>query len=180
MAFLMFSQSISGSVFLSIADTVFTNKLRAWIHQFAPTVNPQIVINAGATGVRQVVSPQDLSGVLTAYAKSCDDVFFLATAASAAAFLFAWGLGWTDIRKKKETISNINNNNNDCDHDRHKEVGVGVRVEDIEAGVDAERADYIRDGAADANGVAAVAIADDLQTEVQAEAGAKEEHEEKT
>jgi hypothetical protein len=181
MAFLIFSQSLSGSIFLSIADTVFTNKLRAWIDQFAPTVNPQIVINAGATGVRQVVSPQDLSGVLAAYAKSCDDVFFLAMAASAAAFLFAWGLGWTDIRKKKNNISNINNNNNnghgrDGDdngtvHNGHKEVGVGVGVEDIEAGFDVERADYIRD--------AAVAVADGLKTEVHAEAGAKEEHQEK-
>ena len=102
MAFLLFSQGISGSIFLSIADTVFTNRLRAWIHWFAPTVNPQVVINAGATGIRQVVSPQDLKGVLEAYAKSCDDVFYLALAASLAAFLFTWGLGWKDVRKKQE------------------------------------------------------------------------------
>jgi hypothetical protein len=92
------------AIFLVIGNTIFNEKLKAGLAEYAPKVNAQAVIDAGATAYRQFVSPHDLPGVLIAYAKSIDDVFYLATAAVATSFFTAWGLGWVDVRKKKVPV----------------------------------------------------------------------------
>ncbi|KGO59266.1 Major facilitator superfamily domain, general substrate transporter [Penicillium expansum] len=78
-ALVMFSQTVSGALFLSLSDTIFTNSLSALVPQYAPLVNPQTIINAGATGFRSTLSDAQLAGVLVAYAKSVDRVFYLTT-----------------------------------------------------------------------------------------------------
>jgi hypothetical protein len=98
----MFSQSFGAAVFLSLAETVFSNSFGGLISKYAPSVNSQSVIDAGATGFRKIVSGTDLAGVLTAYAKSIDRVFYLAAGVGVACFVFTWGMGWKDLRKKKE------------------------------------------------------------------------------
>jgi hypothetical protein len=102
MALLMFCQSFFISTFLSYADVIFTNSLKVLIKEDAPAVNPQMVIDAGATAFRSVVPETDLSAVLAAYSKSVNYVFYLAVGASGLAFLFSFGLGWKDIRKKSK------------------------------------------------------------------------------
>lgn len=100
----MFSQTVSGALFLSLSDTIFTNSLSALVPQYAPLVNPQTIINAGATGFRSTLSDAQLAGVLVAYAKSVDRVFYLTTGMAGGCFLFSWAMGWKDIRKKN-TVS---------------------------------------------------------------------------
>lgn len=101
MALVIFSQSFGASLFLSFAETIFSNSFRTLISQYAPSVNGQSVIEAGATGFRQIISGPELAGVLTAYAKSIDRVFYLAAGMGAACFVFALGMGWKDLRKKE-------------------------------------------------------------------------------
>ena len=43
-----------------------------------------------------------LIGVLKAYSKSIDHVFYLAAASVAMTFVFCWGMGWRSIKKQKE------------------------------------------------------------------------------
>ncbi|KIM97024.1 hypothetical protein OIDMADRAFT_44464 [Oidiodendron maius Zn] len=102
MALVMFSQSLGGALFLSFSETIFTNSLQTLIPKYAPSVDPQIVINAGATGFRTMIKGADLAGVLVAYAKSVDRVFYLTVGAAVGCFSFAWAMGWKDIRKKKQ------------------------------------------------------------------------------
>ena len=102
MALVMFSQSLAGALFLSFSETIFTNSLQTLIPKYAPSVDPQIVINAGATGFRTMIKGADLAGVLVAYAKSVDRVFYLTVGAAVGCFSFAWAMGWKDIRKKKQ------------------------------------------------------------------------------
>ena len=102
MAVVMFSQSFGAALFLSLAETVFSNSFGHLISQYAPTVNGQSVIDAGATGFRAIVSGRDLAGVLTAYAKSIDRVFYLEAGLGVGCFAFAWRMGWKDLKKKKE------------------------------------------------------------------------------
>ena len=101
MALITFSQSFGAALFLSFAETIFGNSFATLIPQYAPSVNSQSVIDAGATAFRDVVSASDLAGVLTAYAISIDRVFYMAAALGAGCFAFAWGMGWQDMRKKK-------------------------------------------------------------------------------
>lgn len=88
---------------LSFGETIFTNSLRNTIPTYAKGVSPEAIIHAGATGLRAVVTdPNKLAGVLVAYSKSVDRVFYLAIGCSGACFLIAWGMGWKDIRKKSK------------------------------------------------------------------------------
>ena len=102
MALVLFSSTLWGAMFLTFASTIFTNSLKTLIPQYAPGVNPHIVIEAGASGFRKVISGKDLANVLVAYAKSVNRVFYLNVGTVCVCFVFAWGMGWKDIRKKKQ------------------------------------------------------------------------------
>ena len=102
MAMVLFSSTLGGAMFLTFASTIFTNSLKTLIPQYAPNVDPQIVIDAGASGFRKVVSATNLADVLVAYAKSVNRVFYMTASLASVCFVFAWGMGWKDIRKKKQ------------------------------------------------------------------------------
>ncbi|GIK06569.1 hypothetical protein Aspvir_002219 [Aspergillus viridinutans] len=102
MAILTFSQTIGAAIFLAAAQVLFSHGLRRTIPQYAPTVDPETVIAAGATGFRSIVSEASLPGVLLAYSKSIGHVFYLLAALSVVQFFFAWGMGWKNVGKPKE------------------------------------------------------------------------------
>ncbi|KAJ5274428.1 hypothetical protein N7497_005031 [Penicillium chrysogenum] len=100
MSVLMFAQTLSGAVWLTIADLIFSSGLKTLVPKYAPGSDPQTIINSGATGIRNVVSGQDLIAVLKAYYQSVDHVFYMTAALGACCILFVPGMGWKDIRKK--------------------------------------------------------------------------------
>lgn len=104
MSLIIFSQTFGSAILLTFADAIFTNSLKSELPRYAPSVNPEVVIAAGATAIRTVVTKNELAGVLEAYAKSVDRVFYLAAGAAVGCFCFAWGMGWKDIRKKKQVV----------------------------------------------------------------------------
>jgi hypothetical protein len=102
MAILTFSQTIGAAIFLAVAEVIFSHGLRNTIPQYAPTVDPERVIAAGATGFRGIVPEASLPGVLAAYSKSIGQIFYLIAALSVVQFFFAWGMGWKNVGKPKE------------------------------------------------------------------------------
>jgi hypothetical protein len=103
-AFLSFAQLIGVAVFVVVGNTVFGEVLRSDLGKYAPNVDAQTVVSAGATAFRSFVGPADLPGVLMAYAKGVTSPFWLASACAALAFFSSWGMGWVDIRKKKAPL----------------------------------------------------------------------------
>jgi hypothetical protein len=101
MAFLLFIQTFSGALFLSFAETIFSNSLVSGLAEFAPTVDAEAVIAAGASSFRSILQPGQLEGVLLAYSLSLVRCFYLAAATAAAVFVTCWGMGWKDVRKSK-------------------------------------------------------------------------------
>jgi hypothetical protein len=63
----IFCQFLGGAIFLAIAESLFTSRLVSEIAINAPSVNTQVVINAGAAAVASVVSPENLAAVIQAY-----------------------------------------------------------------------------------------------------------------
>ncbi|KAJ6144420.1 hypothetical protein N7470_008315 [Penicillium chermesinum] len=100
MSLLMFLQTLSGAIFLTLGDVIFDAGLKSTIPKDAPNVDPAVVIGAGATGIRSVVSGKDLAGVLVAYSKSVGYVFYMTAAMSVVMALCSLGMGWVDIRPK--------------------------------------------------------------------------------
>ena len=101
MSLIIFFQNIGASLFLSFAQTTFSSGLTHALPVFAPGVDVQSVIKAGASGFRDVVTPALLPGVLLAYSQAVSHVFYLTTGAILAAFIASWGMGWKSIKKAK-------------------------------------------------------------------------------
>ncbi|CAG7962773.1 unnamed protein product [Penicillium salamii] len=100
MAVLMFFQTLSGAVWLTIADSIFSSGLKSLMSKHAPDVNPKTIIDSGAGGIRNVVTGHDLIGVLKAYCESVNHVFYMTTALGACCILFVPVMGWKNIRNK--------------------------------------------------------------------------------
>lgn len=100
MALLVTAQTYFGALFLSFGDTVFTNSLRSTLENFMPVTQADTIAHAGAYGFRKVVPDGQLSAVLKAYSTSVDRVFYMMVALAGLCFIFSWGLGWVDVRKK--------------------------------------------------------------------------------
>lgn len=100
-AMVMFSQSFGGALFLSLADTIFTNTLRSSLQPLAGEINVQNIVAAGGSAFRKILNATELPIVLDAYSKSIDDVFYLITGLAGVTIFFAWGMGWVDVRKPR-------------------------------------------------------------------------------
>ncbi|KAJ9249768.1 hypothetical protein DTO207G8_6555 [Paecilomyces variotii] len=95
-----FFQYLGGAIFLAVGETIFTNGLRSSLQTYAPNVDAQTIINAGASGVRTTAPPVDLAAVLLAYNHALVHTFYLALGGSAASFLTSFGMGWQRIPRK--------------------------------------------------------------------------------
>lgn len=74
-AMVLFGQFFGGGVFLALADTDLSSTLISSIPEYAPSANVTAIIGAGASGVRNVVTAEQLPGVILAYNKAIDNVF---------------------------------------------------------------------------------------------------------
>ena len=107
MATLIFFQNFSISIAVVIGNTIFTQTLISTIPRYAPSVTPEAVLAAGsgAYAVRHVLpqgSEGELGGLLRAYSESLRNVFYLLVGLSVVATFLGAGVGWRDVRKKKE------------------------------------------------------------------------------
>lgn len=107
MSTLVFAQNFGGAVAVSLSQTIFTNSLRTLIPAHAPAVDVDAVISAGPQGMRKMIGGgagqrAELEGLLSAYGEALGRVFYLCAGMGVAAWLFSWGMGWRDIRAKKE------------------------------------------------------------------------------
>ncbi|KAK4244981.1 major facilitator superfamily domain-containing protein [Corynascus novoguineensis] len=98
---LIFAQMLLSSVCVAVGGAILNNSLRSLLRQDVPSVDPEIVIRAGAANIRNVIhDPEILQQILVAFATSVSRILYISTAAAAATLMFAWGLGWKDIRRK--------------------------------------------------------------------------------
>ncbi|KAJ5598454.1 Major facilitator superfamily domain general substrate transporter [Penicillium hordei] len=100
---IVFGQNFGGAIFLSLAEVIFNASLKSELKTLSPQTSSETITAAGAAGLRNVVSAKALPSVLLAYNQAIVHVMYLAVAGAGGAFLFAFGMGWTSIKKKKDT-----------------------------------------------------------------------------
>jgi hypothetical protein len=105
-ALLVFFQNLGGAICLAVSEIAFNTELPKALDKYAPGVDPEVIITAGARGVRSVVPENLLPGVLLAYSKAFDDTRYVAVAATVGALLTAFGMGWKSIKKAEEEDEN--------------------------------------------------------------------------
>ncbi|KAF1953927.1 MFS transporter [Byssothecium circinans] len=99
-ALMMFCQTLGGALFISVGQNVFTNQLIKNLASVVPDMNPQLVLSAGATGIKSVVPQQFLGGVLVAYNKTLTQTFYVSVATAALSILGASVVQWKSMKGK--------------------------------------------------------------------------------
>ncbi|KAJ7618867.1 MFS transporter [Mycena polygramma] len=97
---IMFSQTLGGALFISIAQNVFTNKLVSGLLAKVPGVSPVLVLSAGATSLKSAVAPEFLAGVLEAYNDALIAAFYVAIAMACVSLIGALFVEWRSIKGK--------------------------------------------------------------------------------
>ncbi|KAJ9630828.1 MFS sugar transporter [Taxawa tesnikishii (nom. ined.)] len=100
-AIIMFTQTLGGALFISVAQNVFTNKLLSNLKIVVPDLNPAIVLATGATELKNVIPHEYLAGVLTAYNKALTNTFYVSVALAGLSLLGALALEWKSVKGKK-------------------------------------------------------------------------------
>jgi hypothetical protein len=101
-AVVVFAQTLGGAIGVAIAQSVFQNKLIQKVGQYAPGIDPAVVIATGATNIHSKIPTQDLSGVILAYDKALTQVFLVAVATGALTIIGSAGMEWKSVKKDKK------------------------------------------------------------------------------
>lgn len=102
MAILILCQNLGSAVFLTVAQTIFSNDLRKSLASEVPGVDADTILAGGARMLRRLVSGHDLGAVLKAYSEAIDSVMYLGVGLGVTAFACAWGMGFKNIKVKED------------------------------------------------------------------------------
>ena len=96
-----FAQQLGGAIFVAVGQTILSGLL---IQQLAdlPGLDPQVIVQTGATELHRVVPAQFLQAVIDAYNYACTRIFFAALALAIAQLICACCVEWRSIKKGKQ------------------------------------------------------------------------------
>jgi MFS family permease len=100
-AIMLFVQLFGGAIFVSAGNNIFNTRLVSNLLKQVPDLDPQIVISAGATGLRNVVSAQDYPAVLLAYNDALIKAFQIGLILSCLSAIGAAAVEWKSVKDKK-------------------------------------------------------------------------------
>jgi hypothetical protein len=101
---LIFLQTLGGALFVSVGQNVFTNKLVQGLIDYAPGLDPRIVLSTGATSIQSTTDPKYLGGVTLAYNDALVRAFTVATAMAAISIIGSAAIEWKSVKKGKKKV----------------------------------------------------------------------------
>lgn len=106
---LQFVNFLGGSIFVTVAQTLLTNKLVTNLSSAIPGFDTSVIASGGAASVRDTVSADQLPIVLEVYNDSMKSIWYLALGLSTLIFVASWGLEWKSVKKgtKKDASSTL-------------------------------------------------------------------------
>ncbi|KAF7717919.1 MFS-type toxin efflux pump [Penicillium ucsense] len=100
-ALVMFSQTLGGAIFISVAQNIFQNQLLHYLQVEASDANAAQLVAGGATMLRQLVSGTLLQQVLHAYNDAITQTFYVAVAMGALSLIGPIFVEWLSVKGKK-------------------------------------------------------------------------------
>ncbi|KAJ7043819.1 DHA14-like major facilitator [Mycena alexandri] len=97
---IMFAQTLGGALFVSVGQNIFTNKLVSGLVSEVPGVDPAIVLNAGATSLRNAVDAQYIPAVISVYNTALVNAFYVSIAMGCLSIVGALGMEWKSVKGK--------------------------------------------------------------------------------
>jgi hypothetical protein len=104
-AMALFCQEFGAGLSIAIAQSIIVNHLLPLIRDVDPELTRQRIVEAGATGLKDLVTSDLLPRVLVAYAESIDfGAFILATVMSGISTLAALGVEWRSVKQRSGAL----------------------------------------------------------------------------
>jgi EmrB/QacA subfamily drug resistance transporter len=100
-AIVMFFQTLGGALFVSVGQTVFTNKLVSGLKAAVPGLDPAIVLKIGATQLKTAIDEQYRSGVLQAYNDALTTSYYVAVALATLSIVGSLTIEWKSVKGRK-------------------------------------------------------------------------------
>ncbi|KAK2809890.1 hypothetical protein FQN49_008582 [Arthroderma sp. PD_2] len=99
---IFFAQQLGGTVFIAVAQNIFTNKLTSGLEHI-PGLDPGMLAQVGATTIRDLVKdPEVLREVLQVYNDAVVKTYYIAVAMSCAAVLGALTIEWKSVKGEEK------------------------------------------------------------------------------
>ncbi|KAL4952726.1 major facilitator superfamily domain-containing protein [Aspergillus filifer] len=102
-AAVMFFQTLGGALFIAVAQSLFQNGLIEGVREYAPSVDPAKIVEAGATEMRHVLEDlgqlDQLTNVISGFLKGLVDTYRLSLALFCVAFLVSLGFEWRSVKE---------------------------------------------------------------------------------
>lgn len=103
---IMFAETISGTVFLALSESLFENRLVSELHALVPTVDTGVVTANGASNLRENMSKlynaSTADKILEAYSRSLHPVWIIGVVLASLSLLGALGTEWVDVKKAEK------------------------------------------------------------------------------
>ncbi|KAI3576306.1 major facilitator superfamily domain-containing protein [Fusarium oxysporum f. sp. albedinis] len=100
---IIFARTLGGTFLITAAQSGFINQIIHKLSRTAPTVDPALVTETGATTLRQNFSGAELDGILHAYAWGIKVAFAITIAACGITVITSLFTKWTNIHVKKQS-----------------------------------------------------------------------------
>lgn len=100
-AIMNFCLSLGGALFIAVGQNIFTNRLSTNLAIYVPILDPSIVLNTGATSLRNAVGPDSLEGVLFAYNDALTHTYYVSVAMASLSIVGALGMEWKSVKGEK-------------------------------------------------------------------------------
>jgi len=97
----MFLQLFGGTLFVSVGQNVFANRLISNLIVKLPHVNPQVVLQTGATELKKIVAPGQVGALLEAYNGALTHAYMVALVVSCLTVFGAVAMEWKSVKGKK-------------------------------------------------------------------------------
>jgi hypothetical protein len=97
-ALVFFGQSLGGTVFISVAQSIFASKLGEYLGD-VKGVDASAIVKYGATWLRHLVPTELLPQVLDAFSRALAKTFYVSLATCCVANFGALGMEWRSIEK---------------------------------------------------------------------------------
>jgi hypothetical protein len=100
---MILGQELGGAVFVSVGQNILSTRfISGLVAAKIPGLDPGIVVNAGATNIRDMVKPEHLNAVLKAYNHAITTIFDVATGPSCVLVVGALFMEWKNVKKDKK------------------------------------------------------------------------------
>jgi hypothetical protein len=93
-----------GAIFVSVAQSVLSNGLVDQISTQIRSLDPEVIISAGATGLRSIVSFDLLPVVLDAYNSVMRRIFIISAVLGGCSFLSSLFFEWKSLKGKQVAV----------------------------------------------------------------------------